>query len=632
MSLSALAQLEVKDGSFKEVPGFVNINTEKMYDDNDKPYAVLKIKTENIDSKVRHELYFKGDAQTFFEVEYQDGEVWLYISYYATYIKISHEELSSTEFHFPFDMKPKCGYELTLVNISANTNSGIGTLTIISKPEIDATITINGKIISYKTPYTNDMIPSGRYEITLSKERYKTVTKSVSIKDGDDTTVEIDMPIDVAKITLTADNNTEIYIDSVFKTQGTWTGELYSGTHQIVYRKQYHHDASQTIQVEAGKSKKYELKPTPINGTISIDTEPSGATVYVDNKNVGTTPLEATYIIGKHNVKVDKNGFGSVSWDVVIKENDTLYYKKVLGEVTYITIQSNPYDQIYIDGQYEGYSPVKKNLSEGKHVVKVQRGYNKPYEQEIVVKPDGEKVFNIIVDPNDVTTTKKESSNRSTDNSYIDDAYYHPDKDNNQYNNAKITDLSFHIDVGCYVGLGTEFIKNTIYDYDNRFTDAGGVYFAKGLYTTIKVNNIGLKIELTNLHLKADLYHTSSISYTKYDFSLISVPIMFGFESDKTYSFIYGFYLGPKINICNNATYTEDDGSSNQLKNYEKTSYNLVGEVNLGFRYDKLSISFLSLKCDITRPIIVTNTGTEKFSGDLKAFTFVFGMQLDYNF
>ncbi len=37
------AQLEVKEGSFKEVPGFVNINTDKMYDDNDKPNAMIYI-------------------------------------------------------------------------------------------------------------------------------------------------------------------------------------------------------------------------------------------------------------------------------------------------------------------------------------------------------------------------------------------------------------------------------------------------------------------------------------------------------------------------------------------------------------------------------------------------------------
>ncbi|MBO7459333.1 MAG: hypothetical protein J6T53_00300 [Bacteroidales bacterium] len=118
LSTAAMAQLEVKKDSFKLVEGFVNINTDKMYDENDKPYAVLKIKTENINAKQRRELTFKGDARTFFEVEYEDGEVWLYMSYYASYIKISHPDLSSTEFWFPFDMKPKCGYELTLVNLS----------------------------------------------------------------------------------------------------------------------------------------------------------------------------------------------------------------------------------------------------------------------------------------------------------------------------------------------------------------------------------------------------------------------------------------------------------------------------------------------------------------------------------
>ena len=36
MSVSVFAQLVVDEGSFKEVVGFVNINTEKMYDDNDR--------------------------------------------------------------------------------------------------------------------------------------------------------------------------------------------------------------------------------------------------------------------------------------------------------------------------------------------------------------------------------------------------------------------------------------------------------------------------------------------------------------------------------------------------------------------------------------------------------------------
>ena len=116
IAFSAMAQLEVKPDSFKEVTGFVNINMEKYSDDNDVPYAVVKVKTENINDKQRRELLFQGDAATFIECEYKVGEVWVYITYKATYLKISHPDLSSTEFWFPFDMEPKKGYELTLVN------------------------------------------------------------------------------------------------------------------------------------------------------------------------------------------------------------------------------------------------------------------------------------------------------------------------------------------------------------------------------------------------------------------------------------------------------------------------------------------------------------------------------------
>ena len=105
LSFSALAQLEVKPDSFKEVPGFVNINTELMEDDNNVLYAVIKVNTENINDKQRHQLLFQGNAATFIELEYKVGEVWVYLSSKpATYIKISHPDFGSTEFWFPCDL------------------------------------------------------------------------------------------------------------------------------------------------------------------------------------------------------------------------------------------------------------------------------------------------------------------------------------------------------------------------------------------------------------------------------------------------------------------------------------------------------------------------------------------------
>ena len=156
LSVPVFAQLEVKKGSFKEVPGFVNINSDPnyQYDDNEKPFAVIKVRTENINDKQRHGLKFEGNGGTFVMLEYKTGEVWVYLTAkYASYLKISHPDFSSTEFYLPYDLKPKCGYEMTLVN------NFVEPIKEVSKPKQKIENSINEKQV---IQYTN-----GTYEGTI---------------------------------------------------------------------------------------------------------------------------------------------------------------------------------------------------------------------------------------------------------------------------------------------------------------------------------------------------------------------------------------------------------------------------------------------------------------------------------
>ena len=209
LSLPVFAQLEVKQDSFKEVSGFVNINLDKMYDDNDKPYSVIKVKTENISDKERRELLFQGDARTFFELEYKVGEVWIYISYYATYLKISHPDFGSTEFWFPFDMQGKKGYELTLINkpsvdediirrIENLENTGIvttsdqvGYITVKSSPR-GAEVFIDNIKVGF-TPYLAEELNVGNHKVLVNLYGYEPDAKRVNIELGVEQIVEFDL-------------------------------------------------------------------------------------------------------------------------------------------------------------------------------------------------------------------------------------------------------------------------------------------------------------------------------------------------------------------------------------------------------------------------------------------------------
>ena len=164
------------------------------------------------------------------------------------------------------------------------------------------------------------------------------------------------LPIDVAIITLTADVQTSIYVDGEYKKNGTWGGELYSGQHEVVYKKQYHNDAKQIITVEGGEPKTYELKPLPIVVEISVNSEPSDANIIIDGKNHGVTPARITdIIIGPHELRLEKKGYGTVVKQFILEEGKMLAVNEILPtgrEISIITERNG--DKIFVDGKYIG--------------------------------------------------------------------------------------------------------------------------------------------------------------------------------------------------------------------------------------------------------------------------------------
>ena len=255
-SLPALAQLEIKPNSFKEVPGFVNINTEKMYDDNDQPYAVLKIRTEKITDKQRREMLFQGDARTFFEVEYQTGEVWLYISYYASYIKISHPDMSSVEFYFPFDMKPKAGYELTVTNLWAP-DANVFTNTLTVKADVPEAR------IYFDDYYTGDKeatktFPAGEtHSWRIECDLYHTESGTVDILVGDSILIEktLRKAFGYINVTSTPVSGATVFIDG--KKVGETpckTDRMASGKYKVKLVKESYNSVEREVNVTDGNT------------------------------------------------------------------------------------------------------------------------------------------------------------------------------------------------------------------------------------------------------------------------------------------------------------------------------------------------------------------------------------------
>ncbi|MBR4838137.1 MAG: SUMF1/EgtB/PvdO family nonheme iron enzyme [Bacteroidales bacterium] len=469
LTVSALAQLEMKPGSFKEVEGFVNVNPDENYqlDDNDLPFAVIKVRTENINEKERKRLSFSGNMGTFINLEYKDGEVWVYLTAkYADYLKISHPDFSSTEFTLPYDLKAKHGYEMTLVNkkfepnvpvkeqfnylivksdqpnsviyidglyagdgeaaksfkvgethqwsiecelyhtengsativkespvtIEKKLRPAFGYLNISSSPENGATVFVDNKRIG-ETPIKTDRLASGEHKVRVLKEMYSPVEKTFAVTDGNTTNAMLAMTANFVVVNVTTDSQSDIYVDNEIKGKGSWSGRLSEGDHVFEAKKAAHRTAVKSATLVLGNNENIVIpNPTPIYGTIDINTSPMGATIIIDCKNYGVTPrVLSDILIGSHELRLEKSGCAPMTKTITLDEKNTLSLNEKLQTGREIAVSTDKSgDKIYVDGDYVGVSPLNATMSFGEHSVKAVRDGKETSKKIIVAQTGGE--------------------------------------------------------------------------------------------------------------------------------------------------------------------------------------------------------------------------------------------------
>lgn len=313
LSLSAMAQLEVKTGSFTEVVGFVNI-TDKQNDINGTPYAVIKVRTENINDKERRRLNFDGGANAFFELEYKDGEVWVYITYLASQLKITHPDFGSVTVDIPVEMAPKKGYEMILTR-KVEAMAGWGSLTLTTLPENGATISLNGKVLKTLTPYTNNMIAAGTYEVTVSKENYKTVTKIIEIHSGDNN-IAIEMPEICGKVKVTSQpTGADVYIDNKKYGVTPCNVEVITGQHVMHVIKEGWISAAKKFIIKENEQLTSDifLVKCPEGAVNAVYTINGSRKVVFSKGNIQYQPSTKTWRFAEHQYDIIGEGNNNIS-------------------------------------------------------------------------------------------------------------------------------------------------------------------------------------------------------------------------------------------------------------------------------------------------------------------------------
>ncbi|WP_255333198.1 PEGA domain-containing protein [Methanocalculus taiwanensis] len=172
-----------------------------------------------------------------------------------------------------------------------------------------------------------------------------------------------------------------------------------------------HPSAGQTEYVHVSLE---PIEPTPtvmIDGYLSIDSSPRGATIRVDGRYVGTTPVTTQVTSGTtHRVQVEYPGYDS--WSAVYTaysgQTTQVYASLTPTPQTtgYLSITSSPSGaDVYVDGSYRGYAPMTVgNLIVGAHTLELRlSGYQKST-QTVQIYSGQTTTKNVVLSPSTPTS------------------------------------------------------------------------------------------------------------------------------------------------------------------------------------------------------------------------------------
>ena len=190
---------------------------------------------------------------------------------------------------------------------------------------------------------TAKRVSSGQHRVRVVHPKYKPFDQTVTVSDGEVSTVTVDLNANYSTVTLTVDADAEIWVNGQKKGVRTWTGDLEAGSYTFECRMESHKPSIRQMTVSENMTGQTIVleSPTPLTGVLVVSTTPM-ANLYIDGKSAGETPIQTTLTVGKHSLRMEKKGYQPLTKTVTIEENKTLEVEEQLEATPEPKVKEKP--------------------------------------------------------------------------------------------------------------------------------------------------------------------------------------------------------------------------------------------------------------------------------------------------
>ena len=330
----------------ESLPADMSAREEMKTDHNDRQCTLLRIATQNIAPNQREAFSFVPDlGSEVVERATRDGEIWLWVSPGLKYLRVKHREWGQYELRlidYVNKVESLHTYKITIrgvlpITLQEQTSSSpTQQYLVFQLSPTNAVLEVDGQLWEVG-PDGSAMkyVNFGTYTYRVQAPNYLSETGNVTVDDPENTkTVNVRLKPDFVEVTLKVDADAEIWVNNEKKGIRTWTGALGKGTYKIECKQEGHETKVISKEISAAMNGQTITLPVPqpIYGSMNIESTPIGATIQLDNKEVGKTPKSVNEIlVGRHEIKLTKEGFTPYTEMVTIAKGERKQIKATLN-------------------------------------------------------------------------------------------------------------------------------------------------------------------------------------------------------------------------------------------------------------------------------------------------------------
>ncbi|MCP4757430.1 MAG: PEGA domain-containing protein [Proteobacteria bacterium] len=236
--------------------------------------------------------------------------------------------------------------------VAAATSGQTGMVAIKSRPA-GADIMLDGRLLADKTEALLQRIPIGKHTINIFKGNLG-ATRSILVIPGKIEQLDLELKPLQVKLMVDSSPQADVNLDgrNLGKTPLSITASV--GSHRVKFSRQGYQDAEQTIEVKPFVQNRISKRLFELP-TLTIDSTPTNARVFIFSEYKGVTPFSFKSKIGKLKIRIALDGYQDYqeSVDIKLRKKNQLHAR--LLKLVNLKISVSPPDaRVEVDGRRQG--------------------------------------------------------------------------------------------------------------------------------------------------------------------------------------------------------------------------------------------------------------------------------------